>query len=82
METKELVVYGTRWCGSSGSVKRYLDANSIPYTWVDIDQSKEGRAFVLKVTGGFASVPTIAFPDGSVMIEPSKIALHKKLRPD
>ena len=82
IETKELVVYGTSWCGSSRSVKRYLDANGFPYTWVDIEHDKEGRAFVLKTTGGHASVPTILFPDGSVMVEPSMIALNKRLRPE
>ena len=82
IETNELVVYGTSWCGSSRSVRRYLDANGFIYTWVDIEHDKEGRAFVLNTTGGYASVPTIVFPDGSVIVEPSMIALNKKLRPE
>ncbi len=82
MDGKITVVYGTDWCGSSRSVRRYLDANGFPYTWVDIESDQEGRAFVLKATGGYASVPTIVLPDGSILIEPSMITLNKKFRPD
>jgi len=82
VEEQKTIVYGTSWCGSSRSVRRYLDANEFPYVWVDIESDQEGRAFVLNATGGFASVPTIVFPDGSIMVEPSMIALNKKFRPD
>ncbi len=82
METKELVVYGTSWCGSTRSVRRYLEANGFAYTWVDIDSDREGRAFLLNITGGYASVPTLVFPDGSVLVEPTMIALNKKMQPE
>jgi mycoredoxin len=34
------------------------------------------------VNGGYKSVPTIVFPDGSVLVEPSNAALEKKLGED
>jgi mycoredoxin len=82
VEPKEMVVYGTNWCPACRSVKRYLDVNSFPYLWVDIENNEEGRSFVLKANSGHASVPTIVFPDGSIMAEPSMIALNKKFRPE
>ena len=82
MEEQRPVVYGNNWCPACRAVRRYLDANGIPYAWVDIESSETGRAVVLEINKGNASVPTIIFPDGSIMVEPSMIALNKKFRPD
>jgi mycoredoxin len=35
---------------------------------------------VAKLNGGFKSVPTIVFPDNSVLVEPGTAELEKKLR--
>jgi mycoredoxin len=35
---------------------------------------------VQQVNGGYKSVPTIIFPDGSVLVEPSNVVLEKKLK--
>jgi mycoredoxin len=56
-----------------------LDACGVAYRWVDIDRDPEGRAFVEQVNQGFCSVPTICFPDGSVLVEPSDEKLREKL---
>ena len=82
MEEQKVVVYGTNWCPACRSVRRFLDANEFLYAWIDIDSSETGRAFVLEVNKGNASVPTIVFPDGSILVEPSLIALNKKFRPE
>jgi mycoredoxin len=36
-------------------------------------------AYVQEVNGGYRSVPTIVFPDGSVLVEPSNARLEEKL---
>jgi glutaredoxin len=46
---------------------------------VDIDQDPEGREYVMKVNDGSRSVPTIVFPDGSILVEPSNAELAEKL---
>jgi len=75
----EIVMYGTSWCGDTRRARRFLDQNNIQYKWIDIDQDLEGRKFVEEVNNGFRSVPTIIFPDGSMLVEPSTSILAEKL---
>jgi mycoredoxin len=74
-----IIVYGTTWCGDTRRARRVLDENSIDYEWVDIDQDSQARKYVEEVNHGYRSVPTIVFPDGSMLVEPSTNELMKKL---
>jgi len=76
-ETK-IVVYGTTWCGDTKRALRWLDQNKVAYEWVDIDTNMEARKFVEKTNRGFRSVPTIVFPDGTTLVEPSIMQLEQK----
>jgi len=76
--SNQIIIYGTRWCGDTRRALRFLDQNNIPYQWVDIDQDKEASAYVEKVNNGYRSVPTILFPDGSLLVEPSTTQLAEK----
>lgn len=71
LETTEIIVYGTVWCGDTRRARRFLDENHIAYKWVDIDTDLQARKFVESVNHGFRSVPTIIFPDGTKLVEPS-----------
>lgn len=75
----QIVLYGTTWCYDSRRARAVLDQNGIAYQWIDIDQDMEGRKFVEQVNNGFRSVPTIVFPDGSMLVEPSNTELKAKL---
>lgn len=74
-----IVVYGTSWCGDSRRARRVMDENQIAYTWVDIDKDLEARKYVESVNRGYRSVPTIVFPDGSMLVEPNTSELKTKL---
>jgi glutaredoxin len=74
----EIVVYGTKWCGDTRRATRWLEDHRIQYRWVDIDLDQDGRKFVETTNHGFRSVPTIVFPDGSVLVEPSTVKLAEK----
>ncbi len=76
---KKIIIYGTSWCGGSRRAKKMFDDNKIPYQWIDIDQDKEARSLVEKINNGYRSVPTILFPDGSILVEPSDTKLAEKL---
>ncbi len=71
-------VYGTNWCGDCFLAKRFLEGQGIPYNWIDIGKDKEAREFVQGVNEGMRSVPTIVFPDGSILVEPNARELAKK----
>jgi mycoredoxin len=60
-------------------VKRVFDRQKIGYEWFDIDKDRQACEYVQQVNGGYKSVPTIVFPDGSVLVEPSNALLEKKL---
>jgi len=76
---EKIKVYGTRWCGDTIRALRILDERKIQYEWVDINQSKEGAALVIQTNHGFRSVPTIFFPDGTILVEPTNHQLNEKL---
>jgi len=74
-----IVLYGTPWCGDCARARRFLESKGIPYHYVDISDEPEAIALVERVNNGYRSVPTIIFPDGSVLIEPSNKTLAGKL---
>ena len=76
-ETK-IIVYGTNWCYASRRARAFLDEHQIPYTWVDVDKDAEASKLVENLNKGFRSVPTIVFPDGSMLVEPSSNQLATK----
>lgn len=78
-ESPQIIIYGTVWCGDTRRARQYLEQNRIAYQWVDIDQDQAARAYVEEVNNGFRSVPTILFPDGSLLVEPTTTQLAKKL---
>jgi mycoredoxin len=79
MAETELVVYATSWCGDCVRAKRFLDEHRVAYRWIDIDHDREAEALVRKVNGGNRSVPTLFFPDGSTLVEPSTRELAERL---
>ena len=74
----EIIMYGTTWCGDTRRARAFFDQNKIPYRWVDIDADREGKEYVMKVNRGNRSVPTIVFPDGSILVEPTTSQLTQK----
>ena len=74
-----ITVYGAPWCPDCRRSKSFLMEQRIPFAWVDIDQDQEGRRFVEDLQGGGRTIPTILFPDGSHLLEPTNAELAAKL---
>lgn len=72
-------IYGTDWCSDCHLARAFFEQRGIPYEWINPDADPEAEAFVLRVNQGLRSVPTIVFPDGSLLVEPSLSALARKL---
>ncbi|MBN1979842.1 MAG: NrdH-redoxin [Anaerolineae bacterium] len=79
-ENAQIVLYGTIWCSGTRFARSFLDERRIPYQWVDIDQDPKAAACVEEINRGYRSVPTIIFPDGSILVEPSQSELEHKLQ--
>ncbi|HVP21883.1 MAG TPA: glutaredoxin domain-containing protein [Anaerolineaceae bacterium] len=75
----DIIMYGTTWCGDTRRARRFFDEHNIPYKWIDIDQDMAARKLVEEINHGFRSVPTIIFPDGSKLVEPTTSQLAAKL---
>ena len=79
MDSADLIVYATTWCGDCRRARAFLERHQIPHTWIDVDQDKQAEALVRRWNNGNRSVPTLVFPDGSRLVEPSDTALAEKL---
>ena len=76
---EKIIVYSTDWCGDCRRAKRFLDGHQIAYENVNIEQVPEAMEAVKRLNHGNRSVPTIVFPDGSILVEPSNVQLAQKL---
>jgi mycoredoxin len=74
----QIIMYSTQYCPDCLRAKAFFEANNIPYVRVMLEDNHEATDFVMKVNNGFRSVPTIVFPDGSVLVEPSWQELREK----
>lgn len=75
---EKIKMYVTTWCGDCRFAKRWFDAHSIPYEAINIETNEKAAELVMRVNGGKQSVPTIIFPDGSVLVEPGPRELAAK----
>ncbi len=76
---KPLVVYTSSYCMHSRSVVRFLNKHEIPAEIISIDGNSEAREKLMSLNRGYASVPTLIFPDGTQLTEPSSGELRSKL---
>ena len=74
-----LTMYSTTWCGYCYRLKSQLDREGIAYRVIDIDRDPAAAAFVMGVNGGNQTVPTVRFPDGSALTNPSIIQVRSRL---
>jgi mycoredoxin len=74
-----IIVYGTSWCPDCRRAQRVLELNKVAYTYVNIEENEAAAEYVIRVNNGNRSVPTIVFPDGAVLVEPSNYELQQKL---
>ena len=75
----EIQVYGAPWCPDCRSSKKFLGEHRVEYDWIDIDQDADGLRFVEELQNGGRTIPTVIFPDGSHLLEPSNEELAVKL---
>jgi len=73
-----IVMYSASWCPDCKRSKAYFDSQGIKYIEVDIGRDNEAFLFVEKLTRR-VRIPTIIFPDSTIMIEPTDDDLAHKL---
>jgi thioredoxin reductase (NADPH) len=72
-------VYGASWCPDCRRAKRFLGDQRVPFEWHDIEVDPDGVKIVQERNNGNNVIPTIIFPDGSHLAEPSNEELAEKI---
>lgn len=75
----KITLYGAPWCGDCRRSRAFLDENKVEYDYIDIDKDEKAAEKVVEINRGMRSIPTIIFPDGSILVEPSNEELKEKL---
>jgi len=66
-----VTMYSTTWCGYCMRLKKMLDREGIAYAEVNIEEDPDAADLVMRVNGGNRTVPTLVFPDGAALTNPS-----------
>ncbi|HET7326031.1 MAG TPA: mycoredoxin [Nocardioidaceae bacterium] len=67
----QFTMYSTPWCGYCHRLKGQLNREGIEFEMVDIEREPAAAEIVEKANNGNQTVPTLVFPDGTAMTNPS-----------
>ena len=75
-----VVMFSTPWCGYCKRLKLLMNSDGIRFVEVNIEVDPAAEQFVLEANGdGTATVPTLRFPDGSSMVNPTFAQVKDRL---
>ena len=77
--TGQMTIYSTPWCGYCHRLMKQLDREGVGYDVVDIEQVPSAAEYVMSVNGGNQTVPTVVFPDGTALTNPSLAQVKERL---
>ena len=74
-----LTMYTTTWCAFCKRLKSQLAREGIEMAEVNIEEDAAAADFVMSVNGGNQTVPTVVFPDGRALTNPSAKVVIQRL---
>lgn len=74
----QIVMYTTDFCSDCRRAKVFFEDHQISFLQVHIETDPRAVQFLSEINHGNRSVPTIVFPDGSILVEPSPKDLEAK----
>ena len=75
----QLTIYSTQWCGYCHRLMKQLDREGVGYDVVDIEHEPSAADYVMSINGGNQTVPTVVFPDGTALTNPSLSQVKERL---
>ena len=75
----KITMYSTSWCGYCYRLKGALDRAGIGYAEINIEKVPGAAEYVESVNNGNQTVPTVVFPDGSAVTNPSLAEVRARL---
>ncbi|WP_245975924.1 glutaredoxin domain-containing protein [Amycolatopsis palatopharyngis] len=79
-DVDQLTVYGAGWCPDVRRSRALLDREGVNYSYVDVEADEAAAAAVRRLQGGQRRIPTVVWPDGTHLVEPSDAELSAALR--
>jgi mycoredoxin len=64
-------MYTTDWCGYCVRLKKLMQREGIQFAEVNIEHDDEAADLVMRANGGNRTVPTLLFPGGVALTNPS-----------
>jgi mycoredoxin len=74
-----VTMYSTTWCGYCRRLKGQMEREGIAYVEVNIEDDPAAADLVEKVNGGNQTVPTLVFPNGTALTNPSLAQVKAEL---
>lgn len=71
-------IIGYQWSPKSHKVKDFLSGNLIPYLWLDVENSEEGKQLLALNNINTKQLPAVFFADGSYLEDPSLTEIGNK----
>jgi mycoredoxin len=78
--SQPVTMYTTSWCGFCRRLKNQLAREGIELAEVDIERDPAAADYVMSVNGGSQTVPTVVFPDGTALTNPSAAQVRQRIR--
>jgi mycoredoxin len=77
--SQPVTMYSTQWCAFCRRLKGQLARDGIEVVEVDIERDPAAAEYVISVNGGNMTVPTVVFPDGTALTNPSAAQVKERL---
>jgi mycoredoxin len=78
-EPNEIIVYGAIWCPDVRMTRAFLDRHGVAYVYRDIDRDAGAMDALLALRGKAWVVPTLVLTDGTILDDPSRRELKRRL---
>ena len=74
----KLTVYGASWCPDVKRSRALLDREGVDYDYFDVEEDASAELRVRELQDGARRIPTLIWPDGTHLVEPSddELAAH------
>jgi mycoredoxin len=77
--TGKIVLYGSDFCPMVPPARNLLERARADYDYISISRNRAAKEKVMAINGGNASVPTLVFPDGDTLTDPTLADLTARL---
>lgn len=72
-------VAGTLWSQPCHEAKEFFARYQVPYQFLDLEKDPKARLLVEGALNGQVKIPTVFFPDGSFLVQPTARQLAEKI---